>query len=230
MGNNIIGIGRGPDMAIMTTSRKHWLAAALLLAASVLLAGCVSTGYGGYPGSGQGQYPGYGNADLVGSVLGVDRGDNRIVLATRGSARQMAVHYDRRTRLHYRGRVYPVEGLERGDVIRLDVQRVGRRLYARSIEVVRNVRDDRGSYGQANVFRGSVIHVDLRARTIVLDGGYGQGRTRLRYDNRTVVEYRGSRYQPRNLERGDIVRIRAHRQGNQWLAEHVQVERDSSSY
>ena len=50
------------------------------------------------------------------------------------------------TRLYYQGRLYPVTGLERGDVISVDVVDSGGRLWATQIEVVRNVRETGGYY------------------------------------------------------------------------------------
>lgn len=234
----------------------------LLAAAVLLLAGCM-TGYGGYPGSyGQSSqgypYPQGGQYanQLVGTVLGVDRRYHRIVLSVqdRGGhggygghgGEQVSVEYDHRTRLFYQGRQAAIEGLERGDVIRVEADGSRGRLLARSIEVLRNVRDgaygphdgygggyDPGygqGYGQGNELRGSVVLVDPRARVVRLNGaGYGGG-IQVRYDSRTVVEYRGNRYRPENLERGDIVRVLARRYGNDWLAERIFVERDSSPY
>lgn len=231
-------------MNAISRSCRRRLAAGLLLVASLLLAGCASTGFGGY-GGGYGQSPGgsaYGG--LVGTVQGVDRGYSRIVLDVQdsggyGRGNQVAVQYDQRTTLYYQGREYPVEGLERGDVIRVDAQRSGNRLLARSIEVVRNIRESGGGaygsgygndYGQGNALRGSVSYVDPRTQVLTLDGGYGSGRTQIRYDNRTVVEYQGRRYRPENLERGDVVSIQARRHGNQWMAEYIRVERDSRRY
>ena len=211
---------------------------AMVLSFSVLLlAGCVSPGgYGGYPG-GYGQpdrgYSGQYGSQLQGTVERVDTRYGRIVLVvddprTRRSERA-EVRYDQRTRLFYQGREQPVGGLERGDVIRVDVDSSGRELWARSIEVVRNVRDGGyggydGGYGQD--LRGAVAFVDPRARLISLDGGGYGNATRLRYDSRTTVEYQGRRYRPEDLERGDLVRIEARRIGNnEWLAERIVVER-----
>lgn len=208
---------------------------AMVLSISVLLlAGCVSPGgYGSYPG-GYGQsdpgYPGQYGSQLQGTVEGVDTRYGRIVLVvedprTRRSERT-EVRYDQRTRLFYQGREHPVGGLERGDVIRIDVASSGRELLARSIEVVRNVRDGGygGGYGQD--LRGPIAFVDPRARVISLDGGGYGNATRVRYDSRTTVEYQGRRYRPEDLERGDLVRIEARRIGNnEWLAERIVVER-----
>src|SRR5690606_2926657 len=126
---------------------------ALLFAtgALLLLAGCVSpggaAGYpGGYPGDygqpDQGYPPQYGS-QLQGTVDGLDPGYQRIHLMVddprSGRVQRVELRYDQRTRLFYRGRESAVEGLERGDVIQVDVAESGRELLVRSIEVVRNV-------------------------------------------------------------------------------------------
>ena len=223
----------------------------LMLATSLLLlAGCVTPGdygpggYGSYPGGGYGQSaPGYPSqqygSQLQGTVESVEPGYNRILVVVddprSGRAQRVEVRYDERTRLVYQGRESAVEGLERGDVIRFDAAQSGRELYARQIEVVRNVRDggygggqDGGQYGggYGNELRGSVALVDTRSRQIRLDGaGYGND-VQLLYDARTAVEYQGRTYRPDNLQRGDIVRIQARQVGNnQWLAERIIVER-----
>jgi hypothetical protein len=213
----------------------------LVLATSVLLlAGCVSPGgygspgsYGGNPG-GYGQpapdYPSQYDSQLQGTVDGVDRGYNRIIIVVdeprTSRAQRMEVRYDQRTRLSYQGREQAVEGLERGDVIRIDIAQSGRELLARSIEVVRNVRDGGYDGGNGNDLRGSVNFIDTSARLIRLDGaGYGNN-VQVGYDARTTVEYQGRSYRPENLQRGDLVRIQARQVGNnQWLAERIIVER-----
>ncbi|MGV8923446.1 MAG: DUF5666 domain-containing protein [Thermomonas sp.] len=213
----------------------------LALAASILLllTGCVTPGgYGSAPG-GYGQagpgYPSQGDpsqygTQLQGTVDGVDSGYNRIFVVIddprTGRVQRIEVRYDQRTRLTYQGREQSVEGLERGDVIRFEAVQSGREIWARSIEVVRNIRD--GSYGggYGNDLRGSVAFVDTRARLIRLDGaGYGNN-VQVGYDARTTVEYQGRSYRPENLQRGDLVRIQARQMGNnQWLAERIIVER-----
>ena len=214
-------------------------AASLLL----LLTGCVTPGSygspggygdtGGYGQSGPGYPSQYGN-QLQGTVERVDPSYNRILLVVDdgrgGSMQRVEVRYDQRTRLFYQGREQQIDGLERGDVIRMEVTQSGRELFARSIEVVRNVRDGGygGNYGgnYGNDVRGSVAFVDTRSRIIRLDGaGYGND-MQLGYDGRTTVEYQGRNYRPENLQRGDIVRIQARQVGNnQWLAERIIVER-----
>ena len=60
------------------------------------------------------------------------------------SAQRVEVYFDNSTRLYYRGQVYPVTGLERGDQISVDAIQSNGRLWARQIEVVRNVRESGG--------------------------------------------------------------------------------------
>lgn len=209
-----------------------------LAAALVLLAGCATGGYGG---AGQGQYPGqsypddrYGSQALTGTVEGVDLNGQRLILSAQSSSyggnSRVEVFFDRNTRLYYQGQVQAIDGLERGDVVRVETAQSNGRLWARRIEVVRNVRDGYGGGEYGNELRGSVGYVDPRARVIELDRGgygssYGGNAGRVRYDERTVVEYQGRRYRPENLERGDLVRIQTRQLGNEWLAERIWVER-----
>lgn len=230
---------------------RRRLAAATLLAGAFLLGGCATLpgapggypGTAGYPGSYGGQYGQQYGSQVVGTVERVDRGYNRIVLVVEDGygrrGQQVGVQYDQRTRLFYQGRQHPVEGLERGDVIRIETTRSGSRLYARTIEVVRNVREGGGYYGGGygqdpyapgggygmQELRGRIAYVDQRSQMIRLDsGGYGGRTENIRFDARTLVEYQGRRYQPRDLDPGDIVRIQVRRAGNQWYAERILVE------
>lgn len=236
----------------------------------VLLAGCVSPGgyvgnTGGYgqPGGSYGQtgtgYPSQYASQLEGTVEDVDARYGRILLRVEdrytGRSERREVRYDRRTRLFYQGREYPVEGLERGDVIRVDLAQSGRDLWAGTIEVVHNIRDrgygggyDRGyddrygdpygnpyggdpygdpyDRGHGQDLRGQVAFVDPRARAIQLEGGgYGNG-IRVRYDNRTTAEVERRLVRPEDLQRGDLVRIQGRALGgNEWLAERIIIER-----
>lgn len=215
----------------------RWLGA-LMLAASALLAGCV-TGYpgtGGYPG---GNYPGdsypggYGSQRLLGTVQEVDLNYGRLRMTADpggydpryGGTSQVELGFDRNTQLVYQGRVQSVEGLERGDRISVDAEQSQGRLYARRIEVVQNVRDTPGGGYYGGELRGAVNYVDPRARLITLTrGGYSGSREQVHYDERTQVEYRGQWFRPEQLDPGDVVRIQARPQGNGWLAERIWVE------
>lgn len=232
------------------------IARVLALATFLLvLTGCATGGYGpgtgaGYPG--QGGYPGQHYPDtrsqsIVGTVDGIDIRGQRLILVTQPQPQQgsrgarVEVYFDRNTRLFYQGRQVAMEGLERGDVVRAEIAQSSGRLFARNVEVIHNVRDGRygGQYGggqqYGNELRGTVGFVDPRTRSIELQsrgygGSYGAGSTRLRYDERTQVEYQGRRYRPEDLERGDQVRVQARRMGsNELLAERIIVERSARS-
>ena len=118
-------------------------------------------GYGDPYGSGQGYpndpyYPGgygssqYGSQRFVATVDGVDARYGRLMLSVRDSrgygTRRMEVFFDNGTRLYYQGRQYPVGGLERGDEVSVDAVQSNGRLWARQIQVVRNVREYGGGY------------------------------------------------------------------------------------
>ena len=222
---------RAPHFLVSRMSLR-WIALAF---ASLLLAGC-ATGYGGGYGDRYGNdgYPDYGSQRVLGTVQDVDPRYGRIVLSTddrygnRGS--RVVLRFDRNTRLFYQGRQQAVAGLERGDGISVDVVRSNGELWARQIEVVRNVRDGGGDY-YGGELRGAVSFVDPRARVIgITRGGYSGRREQVRYDNRTVVEYRGQRVRPEQLEPGDVVSIHTRPWGNDRLAERIWVERSVREY
>lgn len=218
---------RGVHLQVTPTPLR-WLALAFAI---LLLAGCVS-GYGGGYGDG---YPGQGSQRVLGTVQDVDPRYGRIVLTAddrhRDRTSRVALRFDRNTRLFYQGRQRAVTGLERGDRISVDTVRSGGELWARQIQVVHNVRDSHGGGYYGGDLRGAVTFVDPRARIIGLTrGGYSGRREQVRYDGRTVVEYRGRRVRPEQLEAGDVVNIQARPWGNDWLAERIQVERSVREY
>ena len=230
-------------MTIQTDSPRRWRTAfrwLSLSAAAMLLAGCM-TGYGtpggGYgqgSGYGQGGSYGYGSERILGTVQNVDPRYGRIVLtADQGyGARvsQVALRYDRNTRLVYQGQLHDPAGLERGDRISVEAQRSGSELWARNIEVVHNVRDSHGGGYYGGDLSGSVRWVDARAQVIeITRGGYSGRAERVRYDNRTQVEHRGQRIRAEALEPGDVIRIQARPYGNDWVAERIWVEVDTRS-
>ncbi len=243
------------------TPRHVMLARAAFVALLPVLTGCATGAMGGYP-QGGGSYPGSSYPDqrypqqapagqLVGTVQSVDTGGGRILLDARtssyGNPSRVEVFFDQRTRLTYQGQAYALTGLEPGDEIRISTTRSADRLWANTIEVVRNVRDsggynnggynsgggyNNGGYGNnSGDLRGEVGYVDTRARTIELarpPGGGTYGAQRIRYDERTLVEFQGQRYRPENLQRGDIVRIQARQYGNELIAERIWVEADAN--
>lgn len=66
--------------------------------------------------------------EIVGEVRSVDTRRGHMHIRDAHRWRTWTVYYDRRTRVYYRGRRYPVSGLRRGDDvrIRLDYDRHGR--------------------------------------------------------------------------------------------------------
>ena len=199
---------------------------ALVAAACLALSACTTMGdYGAYPPSTG--YPSQPDRqELQGTVRNVDHGNRRFLLADdRGGSADIA--YDAGTRLVYQGRELPVGGLEPGDRVRVLAARDGGLWRAQDIQVLADVRQGGGygDYGSAAERRGANASVDPRSRTIVYtDGGYSGGRQQVGYDSRTVVEYRGQRYPPEALERGDLVRLQVSRGERGWIAERIVVE------
>jgi len=218
---------------------------AAALAAVLLLAGCATGHGGGYPGTSYpgSRYPGgdpggYGTQRLVGTVQDVDAYNGRMLVGDDryGGSRPLEVRFDRNVLVVYQGRQVPVDGLERGDRVSIEVQSSGGRYWARRIEVVQNVRDGYGGgygdgyYGGGNQLEGAVDYIDAQRRMIVLTrGGYSGSRETIYYDGNTVVDYGGRLYRPEQLERGDIISIQGRRLNNGWLAERIRVEVDVRS-
>jgi hypothetical protein len=140
-------------------SASRWT---LALSAALLLGACATTGdYGGSPYGGNGgygypggsAYPGgygnqYGSQRFIATVQDIDPRGGRMMLVVDDSrsysAQRVEVYFDNNTRLYYRGQLYPVTGLERGDQVSVDAVQSGGRLWARQIEVVRNIRESGG--------------------------------------------------------------------------------------
>jgi hypothetical protein len=94
-----------------------------------------------------------------------------------------------------------------------------------------------GGSGQTQAYdiRGTVDSVDLNGRSIYLTnvsgyntnlmgtGGNGGNTARVYFDDQTTVTYQGRNYRPQDLERGDEVSIRAGQNGNQLIAESMDV-------
>lgn len=243
----------------MNANKVRWnrLARVAVLGGGMALLSACATPYGGYPGSGYpgagypdagypgsghpgSPYPGspprggYGAEAVIGTVREVDPGYGRIVIDADGGAyggsRPLELFFDRGTRLVYQGREYPVEGLERGDRIRVETVRAGDRLQARFIEVVHNVRDAPGGGVYGGGLEGAVRFVDPRARLIeVTRGGYSGRPERVFYDERTQVTHRGRYLRPEQLQPGDVIRVQARPFGQDWMAERIDVQVDARS-
>jgi hypothetical protein len=220
----------------MTLLRSIQARALVLLAATLLLGGCV-TPYGGYPGGGTPSgYPGggYGSERVLGTVQDVDPYNGRMLLSADdryGRVSRVEVRFQRDVPTYYRGQRVAAEGLERGDRVSVDATYDNGRLWARRIEVVHNVRDSHGGSYYGGDLNGAVSYVDAQRRIIVLTrGGYSGTRENVYYDANTMVEYQGRLFRPDQLERGDIIRIQARPAGNrEWIAERIWVDVDVRS-
>lgn len=85
--------------------------------------------------------------------------------------------------------------------------------------------------------RGTVASVDTRNRVIVVDAdpsyradlrNGGNDEVALYYDDRTVVEFEGRRYDPEDLERGDRIAARIDESAGRLLAEQIEVLQDAT--
>ncbi|HEX9942145.1 MAG TPA: hypothetical protein VGG03_09025 [Thermoanaerobaculia bacterium] len=232
----------------------RWTLFLTALAAAAILAGCGSTGLDDVLGGGRGSdnttYKSVG--DVQGTVARVDTLDRRIVVDLEGTGYrsnlrngdddQVSLYYDDSTRVEFQGRNYRPQDLERGDRIRADVERSGDRLLAEEIEVLYDVSGGTGTtrdddYLGTSELRGTVRYVDTRDRTLEIepsrnDSRYSTGRSGVvvvHYDTSTTVEYQGRRYQPENLERGDVVEIELRDRGGQLTAEEILVVGEGGS-
>lgn len=91
-----------------------------------------------------------------------------------------------------------------------------------------------GTNNQAYDLRGTVDSVDLNSHSLYLTnvsgytsnlntGGTSGNTARVYFDNQTTVSFQGRTYHPEDLERGDQVTIHAAQNGNQLIAESMDV-------
>lgn len=229
------------------------------LLAVALLAGCVSFP-GSYPGSNRypddsySRYPDTSaQASMQAEVFDVDHANRRFMVTpqqgygsgTYPSYRRnepVEFYYDSTASLYYRGQRMEVDGLEPGDGVRISYDDDGRTLWARTIEVTRNVRD--GGYSSPSPspsypppasspgmdqyqLRGALTSVEPHNRVLRVRDGGGPEQW-MRYDDRTTVDYRSQPYQPDQLQRGDVIRVQARQIGGVWHADAIWVERSIS--
>jgi hypothetical protein len=170
----------------------------------------------------------------------------------RNGNQETYLYYDDRTTVDYQGKTYRPEDLEAGDRIAADTTRSGDRMIAQNIRVLYDVsgggtdtyqgtdrgtdtyRDDNSGYNSGyNDLRGTVSYVDTRNRTVEVvpsrsNNAYSRSdRVLVHYDSGTTVEFEGRRYQPENLERGDVVEIDVRDSGGQLLAQRIVVTGES---
>jgi hypothetical protein len=155
------------------------------------------------------------------------------------------LYYDDRTTVEYQGRTFEPQDLEPGDRVQADVTDTGDRLIAQNVQVLYDVssggyddrpdRSDPSDYDRGlSDLRGTVRTVNARDRTLEIEpsdsrydsnGSYGRpGVLLVQYDSSTTVQFEGRRYEPANLERGDVVEIQARRDPDgQWHAQQIVV-------
>jgi cold shock CspA family protein len=169
-----------------------------VVATTVILAGCGSSGIGGVLGGGRDS----GNTDnstsdpygqrvneVQGTVERVNTRDRYVVMdveASRynlrnGNEGEVTLYYDDRTDVEYQGKSYQPQDLEPGDRIRAEIDNSGSRLLAEQIEVLQDVTggsstgvlggsDDRNDdYNLSEDLRGTVRHIDTGDRTLEIE-------------------------------------------------------------
>jgi hypothetical protein len=171
---------------------------------------------------------------LQGTVQNIDTARQTIDIDQGLSSRSVMVMYDANTYVEHSGRRYRPEALHRGDEVNIDVRDVGRgQLVADHIQVMGNTAGDRSR--TVSMVRGTVRDIDLNRQTIDLDqtrlgssfNPDNANRLMLQYDANTIVEYRGDRYSPSNIERGDVVEAEVQDIGRRQVAQRIVVVRDA---
>jgi Domain of unknown function (DUF5666) len=189
------------------------------------------------------------HGDVHGTVASVNPSERLIYLDEGRGERDrppIVLSYDDGTVVRYQGQTYRPEDLERGDRIRVHVDRDEEgRLFAENIDVLYDVSQggpppgeqppsvepggrprDRGE-GHADRLQGIIRSIDTDAHTLEIDRG-GEPVT-VGYDAHTPVHFQGDVYSPDNLEKGDEVRIRVHDYDGRLFAQEIFVVRDRRS-
>lgn len=224
------------------------------LLAAAFLVGC---GPEYYPDDQQHPYPypngPYGgrngeHGDIHGTVASVNPRERLIYLDERNGERDrppLALSYDDGTVVRYQGQTYRPEDLERGDRIRVHVDRDEQgRLFAENIDVLYDVSQggpppgeqpspgepgspprERGE-DRADRLQGVIRSIDTDAHTLEVADPYRGGTVVVGYDSHTPVHFQGDVYSPDNLEKGDEVRIRVHDYDGRLFAQEIFVVRD----
>lgn len=221
------------------------------LVAAVLLTGCGTSGVGDILGGGSGsdRYDPAGEnlRSVRGTVERIDTRDRFLVVDVEDTSyrtdlrngnedEEIRLYYDDRTTVEHEGRTYSPQDLEPGDRILAEVERSGDRLMAEDIDVLHDATNagiGRDDDLRTSELRGTVRYVDTRDRTLEIErsSGYSTGRSDLvvvHYDTDTIVEFEGRRYQPENLERGDVVEVELSDLNGRLMAEEILVVGESS--
>jgi hypothetical protein len=115
------------------------------------------------------------NSSFVeGEVRSVDTRRSRMEIRDHRN-RGYTVHFDRRTQVVYRQRQYPMNALERGDVVRVRLVRDRNgALWADRVDVRQSVRERGMAYGRTERVNGTVGWVDHRRGSFTVQGGRNQ--------------------------------------------------------
>ena len=230
----------------MNNKFKTISAAAIAL---LFLAACGTSGGGLGDILGGGSNSGTYNTELRGTVDSVDLNSNSLylinvsnsngsMLSNSGGGGGVRVYFDNRTTVDYQGRSYRPTDLERGDQVAVRVDQSNNRLYANSMSVLYDARNNSGSsYPSGNypnngtygsTIHGTVRSVDTYRRTISIDAGYGSSTT-IQYDTNTPVYFNNRNYSVADLENGDEIDVRVTNLGsNRYQAQDITVTRSIS--
>jgi hypothetical protein len=174
-------------------------------------------------------------ASVRGTVQAVDAKAQTLTVSAEASpqlslrnADRQVLGYDASTAVNYQGRTYRPADLEVGDRIEATVERSGDRLMARRIDVLSTASTEAGMQNLPATLEATVRWVDNSNQTIELEPVTGDRRAVVaHYDARTRVEYDGRAYQPEDLERGDVVRVRTRSAEGPLVADEISVVRNS---
>lgn len=184
--------------------------AALMLATAACSGNTLGT-LGDILGGAVGGQQGAQSGELRVEVRSIDTQRQEIQVATE-QGQTGAVLYDQNTAVVYRQQQYPVSALERGDVVRMQVQETQQgALYASRIDVEQSVQERSGNTGTGTVqqFSGRVGQVDYDRGVFVLQTQNGNLTVSLPYNPpQATVDYF------RRLRSGDTVRLEATPIGN----------------
>jgi hypothetical protein len=187
---------------------------ALVLTASLLAApGCAPFGDTGWGPQG----PAARSAVIDGQVWAMDGRRGRLQVRS-GSGRTSTLNVDRATRVTYRRRSYPVDALERGDVVRVWVEVDGRGdAWAERVEVRESVRE---RYDRYDDDRYGYDDGQYQNRVERVEGRVGEVNLRNRY---FTVEQGSARslavYLPQALDRNEYRRVERLRRGDRVRAD-----------
>lgn len=177
----------------------------------------------------------YANASR-GSIRSIDTTTRTIEIDLGGlTAHIVRFGYDDNTTFEENGQRRSVADLRVGDTVDVNTARVGDRIMAQSINVIRAPDPTEGRRrsstaiadvsGMVVAVSRSAIHLERATwgRTFT---GEMPANVSIRFDDRTQLEYQGRRGSPLHLERGDIIDIQLRGATTPYVAEQIWVLRD----